>query len=105
MPASYAVVHVGNSYVKSYIKDPTARLGYTWDWSDWLAAASDTISSVTVSVPDGLTAVGTHVVDGAFVTQRVEGGTLENVYRMACRITTAGGLIEVESIYLTIREK
>lgn len=105
MPTSYAVVHVANGYVKSYVKDPTARLGYTWDWSDWLAAASDTISSVTVAVPDGLTAVGSPVVDGVFVTQRVEGGTLESVYRMVCRITTVGGLIEVQSIYLTIREK
>lgn len=75
----------------SYIKDPAARLPYTWDWTPWLAEIADTIGSVTVAVPDGLTAVGVPVVDDGFVTQRVEGGTIDEEYRMVCQITTAGG--------------
>ncbi len=90
-----------------YVKDPTARLDYTWDWSDWLAEIDDTISeeSVTVTVPAGLTAVGERVVSDTMVTQRVEGGALEGAYRMVCQITTVGGLIDERSIYLTIADR
>jgi hypothetical protein len=105
---NFVVVRVANSYVKSYVKDPTARLDYTWDWSDWLADIDDTMSTATpptVTLPDGLTAADPLVVDGPFVTQRVEGGTLESTYQMVCQITTAGGLIDQRTIYLTIKDR
>lgn len=89
----------------SYIKDPAARLDYTWDWSVWLDEVSDTIGSATVTVPDGLTAVGSPTVSSTAVTQRVSGGTVDGSYRMVCQITTAGGLIDERSIYLTISER
>ena len=87
-----------------YDKDPGARLDYTWGWSQWLADVSDTISSATVTVPDGLTAVGSPVVDDTAVTQRVEGGALNTEYRMVCQITTVDGLIDQRTIYLTISD-
>jgi hypothetical protein len=102
---NFVTVRVGNSYVKSYIKDPAARLDYTWDWSDWLADIDDTMNSATVTLPDGLTAAESPVVDSPFVIQRVEGGTLESTYQMVCQITTAGGLIDERSIYLTIKDR
>lgn len=89
----------------SYVKDPSARLDYSWDWSDWLADVGDTISSATVAVPDGLAADGAPVVGGSTVTQRVSGGTLDGVYRMVCQITTAGGLVDERSIFLTISDR
>lgn len=89
----------------SYIKDPAARLPYTWNWTPWLAEIADTIESATVTVPAGLTAVGVPVVVDGFVTQRVEGGTLDEAYRMVCQITTVGGLIDERSIDLTIAEQ
>ena len=88
-----------------FIKDPSARLDYSWDWSDWLEAIADSISSATVTVPTGLTAVGAPVADGALVTQRVSGGTLDGAYTLVCQITTAGGLIDERSIYLTIANR
>ncbi len=89
----------------SYTKDPSALLDYSWDWSAWLADVSDTISSVTVTVPDGLTAVGSPTVTDTDVTQRISGGTLDEAYRMVCQITTVGGLIDERSIYLTISNR
>ena len=89
----------------SYIKDPSARLDYTWDWAPWLADVGDTISSATVTVPTGLTAVGSPVVGDALVTQRVEGGDVDGAYTMVCQITTVGGLIDQRSIDLTISER
>jgi hypothetical protein len=89
----------------SYVKDPAARLDYTWDWSAWLADVSDMISSATVAVPEGLTAVGLPTVGDTAVTQRVSGGTLDEAYAMVCQITTVGGLIDERSIFLTISER
>lgn len=89
----------------SYIKDPAARLDYTWDWALWLADVSDTIGSASVAVPEGLTAVGAPVVGETAVTQRVEGGVLDSAYTMVCQITTVGGLIDERSIDLTISER
>lgn len=90
---------------ESIIKDPGARLPYTWDWTDWLAAEADTISDATVRLPQGLIADGEPVIDGGFVTQLVQGGTVDTVHRMVCQITTAGGLIDERSIYLTIKDR
>lgn len=89
----------------SFIKDPAALLDYSWDWSLWLAEVTDTISSATVTVPDGLTAVGAPVVGDKVVTQRVSGGTLDGAYTLVCQITTVGGLIDERSIDLTIADK
>ena len=89
----------------SYIKAPAARLDYTWDWGPWLADVSDTISSATVAVPDGLTAVGSPVVGETLVTQRVEGGTLDEAYELICQIITVGGLIDERTVDLTISER
>lgn len=88
-----------------YIKSPVGRLDYTWDWVDWLAEITDSISSVAVTVPEGLTAVGEPAVDGGFVTQRVEGGVVGATCRMVCQITTDGGLIDARLIYLTILDR
>ncbi|WP_069769818.1 hypothetical protein [Streptomyces sp. LUP30] len=89
----------------SFIKDPSALLNYSWDWSAWLAEVADTISSATVTVPVGLTAVGSPVVDGAFVTQRVSGGVVDSVYALVCQITTSTGLVDERSITLTINNR
>lgn len=89
----------------SYTKDPAARLDYTWDWSEWLADITDTITSATVTVPAGLTAVGLPSYTTTAVTQRIEGGALDNAYTVVCQITTVGGLIDERSISLTISNR
>lgn len=86
----------------SYTKDPAARLDYTWDWVDWLAEISDTISTATVTVPSGLTAVGLPAITPTAVTQRIEGGVLGGYYPVVCQITTTDGLIDERTINLTI---
>jgi hypothetical protein len=86
----------------AFTKDPAARLEYTWDWAPWLAGTGDTISSATVAVPPGLTAVEALTVTDTLVTQRVEGGELGATYKLVCQITTSSGLIDERTIDLTI---
>ena len=89
----------------TYFQDPEERLGYSWDWSAWLADVSDTIESATVTVPEGLTAVEEAVVSGALVTQRVSGGAEGDTYKMVCKLTTVGGLVVKRPIFVTIRDQ
>lgn len=101
---------MADSYINdddSYVKDPAARLDYTWDWTDWLADVDDTIISATVTVPAGLTAAGAVTVNQAAtaVTQRIAGGTLDAGYTVVCQIITVGGLIDERKIDLTINER
>lgn len=88
-----------------YIKDPAARLDYSWDWGKWLAGVADTIGNATVAVPAGLTAVGSPVASDTTVTQRVEGGAVGSVYRLVCQITTVSGLIDERSIEITVNDR
>lgn len=87
------------------IKDPDAKLPYSWDWTPWLTKENDTINDATVSVPEGLTAIGEPLIDGGFVTQRLEGGAVGSVYKLTCRITTTGGLVDERSMHLTIMDR
>lgn len=89
----------------SFIKAPAELLDYGWDWTPWLAEVDDTISAATVSVPEGLTAVGSPIVDDAVVTQRVTGGAVGATCKLVFQITTVGGLIGQRSISLTIEER
>jgi hypothetical protein len=88
-----------------YTKDPSACLDYSWDWTDWLTGIGDTISSATVTVPDGLTAAGDKAVADAVITQFVSGGTIGETYTLVCQITTSGGRIDERSIYLIISNR
>lgn len=86
----------------SATQDPSARLDYTWDWRPWLAKIDDSMSTATVTVPEGLAAVNSTVIDDGLVTQRVAGGIVGETYKMVCRITTTGGQIDEKTIHLTI---
>lgn len=88
-----------------FTKDPAATLDYSWDWTAWLADVGNTINSANVTVPDGLTAVGSAVVDDGVVTQRVSGGQAETRYTLVCQITTFSGLIDERSMRILVRNR
>ncbi|MEV6504760.1 hypothetical protein AB0M61_01395 [Streptomyces sp. NPDC051642] len=92
------------SIVFTSTKTPAARLDYTWDWVPWLTDVGDVLDTATVAVPEGLTAVGSPVVDEGVVTQRVSGGVVGATYELVCQITTVGGVIDEKTIDLTIVE-
>jgi hypothetical protein len=89
-----------------HIKDPSAITDWTLDWSAWLnsAATSDTIASVTWTVPTGLTQTAqSHTTTTATVW--LSGGTLKHTYRVPCQITSAGGRTEVFSLEILVQQK
>lgn len=86
-------------------KDPADVLDYGLDWSDQLALVSpaDTISSVTWTVPAGLTA-GPQFLLGSVATAWLSGGTAGTDYTIICRIVTTGGRTLERSVKLQVKE-
>lgn len=86
-------------------KDPNAILDYTFNWTDWLATNSDSISSYTVTV-DGVTLASDSRL-GAYVTAWVSGGdpTVQRRASITCRIVTAAGRTEDRTIYLIVEAR
>lgn len=86
------------------VKDPDAKLDYSWDWTAWLALISDTIASHLITAEAPLSVVS-HSDDGHIVSAYVSGGTAGATHSLACRITTVGGRIDERTVYLKIQER
>lgn len=87
----------------SFIKDPSAKLDYEWDWSDWLAVG-ETIASYVLTVPTGLIQTAASNT-GTSISVTLSGGTLGARYAVVCQITTSAGLIDQRTIYLTVEDR
>jgi len=74
------------------IKDPDARLDYTWDWTDWLIGA-DTISTVTLAyIPnDASLTIETPVIAGGTAIVMISGGNLGKTYAVTAHLVTSEG--------------
>lgn len=84
-----------------YLKDPSAVLDFSFDWSDWLANG-ETIVSSTMIVSTGL------VIDSATAsltstTAWLSGGTSGRAYTLTNEITTNHIPARVEQRSMTIR--
>ncbi|MES2181017.1 MAG: hypothetical protein V4493_02840 [Pseudomonadota bacterium] len=88
----------------SAIKDPQSTLDFSFDWSLWLAEASDTISSYVFTESGGVT-LSNQTNESGIVTSFVAGGTVGTPASLACRITTAGGRVDERTLQLVIKER
>lgn len=80
-------------------KTPAAILNYGFDWSDWLA--SDTIASVVWTVETGVT-VESQSNDATSAQVLLSGGELGSEYTVACRVTTAAGLVDERAMLVRL---
>jgi hypothetical protein len=89
----------------NFDKDPDAHLDYSLDWAAWLG--EDTIASSLWVLPDtadDLT-VTTSSHTPTVATAWISGGLVGSRYKVACRVTTAGGRVDDRSITLKIKER
>lgn len=89
--------------MRTWDKDPQASLSWQFDWTDWLV--TDTITGTPlVTVDAGLTSSGqTNTTTKVNIT--LSGGVLGATYKVACRITTAAGLIDERTIGIRITDR
>jgi len=88
--------------IASFTKDPSARLDYEIDWSDWLNG--DTIATSTWLVPPGVTNINeSHTAITA--TIRLSGGTHGIDYECLNHIITSSGQEDERSIIVQVRQQ
>jgi hypothetical protein len=93
--------------MSQYVKDPSAVLPFTVDWSAWLAAEDDTADTATWIVPDGLVQEvdpAPSLADGK-ATVWLSGGTVGETYAVTCRLATVGGRIDDRTIRIRIEQR
>ena len=87
---------------RRWIKDPDAILDYTIDWETWLE--SDTISTVTWTVPSGITKDSDSNTTTT-ATIWLSGGSAGVEYPILCKIVTAAARTDNRTIYIKVAEK
>lgn len=83
-------------------KDPEAVLDYTFDWTDYLVAIGDTISSYEITVTGGVV-IDSHSRQDGIITVWASGGTVGTPVKLKCRIVTAGNRTDEFSVNLYIK--
>ena len=101
---TYVVTGTGADAKYTIVKDPNAILDYTFDWSEWLDAITDTIASQSIVAETGITNDSSSI-SGKTVIAWISGGTAGNTYRVTCRIVTAGGRTDDRSIFIKVKER
>lgn len=82
--------------------DADDDLDYEFDWSSWLSAG-DTIDSYSMTYDAGITGYNESSSSDA-VTYWIKGGTPGELYRVSCKIITAGGRTTERSIRYRITQ-
>lgn len=105
--------------IKEMFKTPGGVLDYKWDWApetngsaqdgetDWLDIDnSETITSPTVTVPNGLTQVGNTSLDddSTSVVAWLSGGTVNTDYDVPCKIVTSAGRTDTRILRVLVRD-
>jgi hypothetical protein len=86
-----------------FIKDPSAVLDYTIDWSLWLSNG-ETITTSVWTVPTGITG-STQSISGSKTITWLSGGTAGNAYTISNRITTSAGRTDDRSFLVVVENR
>lgn len=87
-----------------WIKDPSAVLDYTVDWSQWLDTGDTITTSTWVIAPTGLTQQSAASTPTA-ATVWLSGGTLGITYTVTNRITTAQGRDDARTLLIQVLDR
>lgn len=96
------------------VKDPTANVQYTLDWTNYLqTGAVISSTSVTIQTISGDTAplalptdasTDVSIVSSKKVKIRLNAGSTGNVYQVACTIVTDGGDTDTRRFRVVVKE-
>jgi hypothetical protein len=89
--------------MQNWLKDPSAIIPYTVDWTKWLIG-SDTISTSSWTVPSGITKVS-DTYDTKTCTIKLSGGTAGQEYVIANKIGTVGGITDERSFTIRVEDR
>lgn len=84
-------------------KTPAATLDFVQDWSNWLASG-DTIASSVWTLETGLT-LDSEANTNTTATGVISGGAVGKVYKVENTVTTANGLDETMTWFVTVQTR
>ena len=87
-----------------FVKDPSAKLDYSFNWSDWLVGGDTIQASEWVISPPGLKDEDPDHSASISIVWLSE-GTVGEQYRVTNRITTTGGRVDDRTIMIVIKER
>lgn len=89
-----------------FIKDPSAVLPYTVDWTEWMQPG-DAITAVTWTPQTGITVQTSPAPSntGSTATVWLSGGTAGQTYTVDCLITTSQGLQDARQLTVEVMHK
>ena len=86
-----------------YLKDPSAVLDWSFDWTDWLAT-DETIITHTVTADAGIM-INSSTVGAGIVTIWLSGGAAGENYKVACLITTSANRTDERTIWIKVMNR
>jgi hypothetical protein len=88
--------------MRTFYKDPDAKLDYQVDWSRWLK--TDTLGSSSFSgTPAGITISG-GTFTATLASVWLAAGTVDTVYQITNHIATLGGRINDKTFQLSVMQ-
>ena len=88
-----------------FTKDPDSIMDYSVDWSLWITSSDSLVNSVWLA-ETGISVVSSSIDAGTHVTTvRLSGGTVNGLYKVTNRITTANGLTTDRTLFIRVLEK
>lgn len=86
-----------------FSKQPNEVLDYDVDMTDWFSNRADSIASFTVSVPTGITEVGSNR-NGNVIKIILSGGSIGEKYKVTVLVTTSTGVVKEVDFIVSIKE-
>lgn len=92
------------------LKDPSAQLVYTFDWSQWLTG-NDTIVSVDYTLqvrandPAPLVKVSSGINSGVNTFVELSGGQVGKIYTVTAAVTTGLGLVDRRNFRVKVENR
>ncbi len=90
--------------MKTFIKDPQAKLDFGFDWGTYWLQSGETISISTWTIPDGLTQVAISNTDST-TTVWISGGTADTDYTITNHIKTSESREDDRSMIIKVRSR
>jgi hypothetical protein len=86
----------------TFTKKPSDTKDYQFDWGPFLAAAGDTLSSISWQLVGTGSIVSTSL-SGNIATAFVTGGADGEVMNLNCTMTSVGGIVDTDTDYIRVR--
>ena len=106
VPLELRTLEVNGVFMENkFIKDPDSTMDFSVDYSLWITSSDSLVNSTWFS-DSGISIVSSSVDAGTHITTvRLSGGTVNGLYEVTNRITTANGLTTDRTLFIRVLEK